>query len=688
MNRRFFPKTLADRACAPLATTAALSLALLLTACGRKTDDAQAHSGNATAAATDSTTGRLTGAAQARAFYAEHPEFFHFKTPEDIPENLAWEDGSELPEIGSPAAKKGGTFNTWMQDFPRTLRTVGPDSNGSFRGWILDNVTLGYAHRHPNVTELREDGFHYLPALADRWALDRETKTVYIHLNSDAKWNDGQPITTDDALFSFFFYRSPHIRAPWYNNFYGTKYAGITRFDEHTFALHFHALRPDIYSLALGLSPTPAHFYAEFGEDFTERYQWRVAPTTGPYTIARDADIAKGRSITLTRVKDWWARDLKHFRYRFNPDRIRISVIRDSAKAFEAFRKGDLDTYGLGLAEDWYDKLPDSAPEVAKGYIQKIKFYNDTPRPTYGLWMNEATPLLANRDIRLGVQHATNWQLVIDKFSRGDWSRMQTTADGYGDFTHPTLRSRDYDIDQALAHFAAAGFARRGPDGILVNADGQRLSLQLTTGYEHFKDMLTILQEEAIKAGLDLRIEILDGTAAWKKAQEKKHEILFAAFNVGAEMFPRYWETYHSVNAYDAPFIEAADGSLAPNPARKPKPQSNNLQSIADPQIDAMIDAYDRSDDLAEMRDLAYRLEEALYADASFSPGFVTPFLRHGAWRWLRFPEDGNVKIANSFEAPLLFWIEPELKKETLDARKTGKAFEPQILIFDQYKKD
>jgi len=46
------------------------------------------------------------------------------------------------------------------------------------------------------------------------------------------------------------------------------------------------------------------------------------------------------------------------------------------------------------------------------------------------------------------------------------------------------------------------------------------------------------------------------------------------------------------------------------------------------------------------------------------------------------------VKIANSFDAPHLFWIEPELKKETLDARKTGKAFEPQILIFDQYKKD
>ena len=641
---------------------------ILASGCGKKTDE--------TVAANEP-----DSLVDAQAYYEANPDFFHFKTPADIPADLKWEDGMDLPEFASPDAKKGGTVNYWVQDFPRTLRIVGPDSNGSFRPWILDDNVMTYAQRHPNDTALTPDGFKHFPGLADRWALDRENKTVYIHINPKAKWNDGVPITTRDVLFNFYFCRSPFIKAPRYNNFYSTKYSGVTRFDDHTFALHFPELRPDIYSLSLGTTPVPSHFYKNFGDDFVERYQWKMAPSTGPYTIL-DRDIDKGRSITLTRVKDWWAQDNKYWRYRFNPDRERLIVIRDNAKAFESFRKGDIDFFDLRLAEDWYDKLPDSAPEVANGYIQKLKFYNDIPRPTYGLWMNEASPMLANRDIRVGVQFAMNWELVISKFSRGDWGRMQTTADGYGDYTHPTLKARTYDIDQALASFAKAGFTQRGPDGILVNDQGQRLSIQVTTGYEHYKDVMTILQEQAIKAGLDLRVEILDRTAAWKKAQEKKHEILFAAFNVGPEMFPRYWETYHSANAYETPFLE--DGSV--NPARQPKVQTNNLQSIAYPELDRMIDTYDRSDDLEEMKQLAYKMEEFLYDDASFSPGFVIPYMRTGAWRWLRVPEEGNVKISTQFEEYRLFWIDEDLKKEVLEARKTGKTFPPEVKVFEQYK--
>ncbi|MFM1852645.1 MAG: hypothetical protein RIS54_2329 [Verrucomicrobiota bacterium] len=641
---------------------------LLFAGCGKKANEAAAVA-------------EPNSLDDAQAYYAANPDFFHFKTPTDIPADLKWEDGMDLPEFASPDAKKGGTVNYWVQDFPRTLRIVGPDSNGSFRPWILDDNVMTYAQRHPNDTSLTPDGFKYFPGLADRWALDRENKTVYIHINPAAKWNDGAPITTRDVLFNFYFYRSPFIKAPWYNNFYGTKYSGVTRFDDHTFALHFPELRPDIYALALGTTPVPSHFYKIFGDDFVERYQWKMAPSTGPYTIL-DRDIDKGRSITLTRVKDWWAKDNKYWRHRFNPDRERLVVIRDNAKAFEAFRKGDIDFFDLRLAEDWYDKLPDTAPEVANGYIQKLKFYNDIPRPTYGLWMNEAMPLIDNRDIRVGIQYAMNWDLVISKFSRGDWGRMQTTADGYDDFTHPTLKARTYDIDQALASFAKAGYTKRGPDGILVNDQGQRLSVQLTTGYEHYKDVLTILQEQAIKAGLDLRIEILDRTAAWKKAQEKKHEIMFSAFNVGPEMFPRYWETYHSKNAYDVAFLE--DGSV--NPDRQPKPQTNNLQSIAYPELDKMIDTYDRSDDLEEMKQLAYRMEEFIYEDASFSPGFVIPYMRTGAWRWLRVPDDGNVKITTQFEEYRLFWVDDDLKQEVQEARKNGKALAPEVKVFEQYK--
>ncbi|MCC6415715.1 MAG: ABC transporter substrate-binding protein [Opitutaceae bacterium] len=643
-------------------------LALLLAGCGKKE----------TAAATADKPDALT---EAKAYYAAHPNFFHFKTPADLPAHLAWDDGMDQPEFSSPDAKRGGTLNFWVQDFPRTMRTVGPDSNGSFRPWILDDIAMLYARRHPNVTSLTTNGFHYYPGIADRWAVDQEAKTVYVHINPKARWSDGKPITTEDVLFSHWFYRTSYIKAPWYNNYYTTKFSGLTIYDAHTFALTFPERRPDMLSQTLENEPSPAHFYAEVGEDYPERYQWRVVPTSGAYTVL-PSGIDKGRSVTLTHVKDWWAENLPFWRHRFNPDRIRLNVIRDTAKAFESFRKGDLDFFNLALAEYWYDKLPDSAPEVANGYIHKLKFFNDIPRPTYGLWMNETKPLLDNRDIRVGIQYAMNWALVISKFARGDWDRMQTASDGFGEFTNPNIHSRPFDIDQALASFAKAGFTQRGPDGILVNAAGTRLSLQVTTGYENLKDVLTILQEQALKAGLELRVDVLDSTAAWKKVQEKKHDIQFSAFNVGAEMFPRYWETLHSANAYDKPFLD--DGSI--NPARQIKTQTNNLQEIAIPELDRLIETYDKSDDLGEMKRIAYRIEEMIYEDASFCPGFIIPFIRTATWRWLDVPKEGNVKIATSFNEFFLFWLDDAKRQETEAARKAGQTFPPAIEVYDQYK--
>lgn len=613
---------------------------------------------------------------------AELPNFFVFKSIEDLPKDLIWERGEELEEFASPLAQKGGTYYAAIQDYPRTLRRVGPDSNGSFRPYLLDDVALRIARRHPNNIAIGPSGHHYYPELAEEWAVDKERREVFVRLDPAALWSDGEPVTSDDFLFMFFFFQSRYIQAPWYNNWYTESYVGITRYDERTFSIRVPEAKPDMNSRVLDLIPIPEHFFQELGDDYVQRYQWRFQPTTAPYVILEE-DIKKGRSITLTRQKDWWAENKRFIRYRFNFDRIHIAVIRDIPKMFESFRRGDIDgTSLINLPEYNYEKLPDDDPDVTKGYIRKVTFYNEIPRPTYGLWVNSAKPLLDNNDIRVGIHYATNWQRVIDEYFRGDYSRMNTTADGYGEFTHPDIQARPFDVDLALEAFAKAGFAERGDDGILVDAQGRRLSFTLSTGYRHFQDLLTILKEEAAKAGLEFRLEILDGTAGWKMAQEKKHDITFSALNVSPEMYPRYWETYHSDNAYDTPWLE--DGRT-PNPDRKPKPQTNNLQSVAIPELDDMIEAYRRSDDTGEMKRLAFAMEEILYEDASFVPGFVQPFYRTAMWRWIRYPDDFNVRLSRASGEYYLAWIDAERKVETLAGKQQGVDFGSGVEVYDQY---
>jgi microcin C transport system substrate-binding protein len=64
----------------------------------------------------------------------------------------------------------------------------------------------------------------------------------------------------------------------------------------------------------------------------------------------------------------------------------------------------------------------------------------------------------------------------------------------------------------------------------------------------------------------------------------------------------------------------------------------------------------------------------------------VIPFFRTGTWRWLRVPDEGNVKIATTFNEWGLYWIDEDLKKQTEEARKSGAKLPPEILTFDQYK--
>ncbi|MEQ9462345.1 MAG: extracellular solute-binding protein [Haliea sp.] len=653
----------------PLSTLFLASLILLLGGCGQAENDG---AGEATSAAAETATAAGVDA-EVEAYYAANPDFFGFKTPADLPPDLEWTSNEHLPEIGSPEARKGGTQYGALQDFPRTLRTVGPDSNGGFRPFLLDDVGMTLAHVHPETLEL-------YPGLAESWAVDWENQTVYTRLDPAATWSDGEPITADDYLFMFWFYRSPYIMAPWYNNFYSTKYTNITRYDDHTISISMAERKPDMDELGVLLRPVPRHFYRQMDDDFSERYQWEFEPTPGPY-IVRDQDIRKGRSIALTRLENWWARDKKHWRYRFNPDRIQLSIIRDAAKMFEAFKRGDIDQFGLGLAEYWYEKLPDSDPDVQAGYIHKTVFHNQRPRPPFGLWINTAQPLLDNRDIRVGIAHATNWDMVIENFFRGDNERLDTANDGFGEFSHPTLKAREFDIARAQEHFARAGFNRRGADGILVNEAGQKLSFNLSTGYETMRDVLTILRQEAAKAGLDLRLEVLDGTVGWKQVQEKQHEISFLAFGRFLEKYPRFWEHYHSDNAWDRAFLE--DGSV--NPERQPKTQTNNLEAFALLEMDQLIERYRASSEREEMIALSHQMIALHHDHASFIPGFYQGFFRVGHWRWVRYPEGFSYKHSDGPGELFVHWIDSEMKEETLAARRSGKTFEPSITVYDQW---
>jgi len=593
-------------------------------------------------------------------------DYFRFGKPEEVPADLVWEDGMENEEIGDPRAKKGGTLRTFIQTFPPTLRPFGDNSNNSFRSAIYDDIDMPLVGLHPKSMEM-------IPGLAKEWAVSTDGRTVYFKLDEAATYSDGLPVRAGDFIFGSYIRISDDIVNPYSKQFYRENIAGIVVYDERTLSISLPEAQLFAPATVGGLTPSSPHFYADYGPDFTERYQWKFPPTTGAYEV-RDEDLLKGVSVTQTRVKDWWARDRKYYKHRFNPDRIVHIVVRDESKAFELFRAGELDSFYVTRPDYWYEKS--EIPPVFDGYIERFTFYNQWPAIPRGLYFNVSKPLLGDRDVRVGIQHSMNWQKVIDVIFRGDYQRLDAFNQGYLLFSDPTIKARPFSISAARAAFRKAGFTKVDRDGILRRADGTRLSISVSYPAVPILDkMMAILREEAKACGFDLRLDSNEATVDYKKSMLKQHEITLSGWMITPPT-PDFYQFMHSSNARDE------RGNL--------KPQTNNLWVWGRADTDQLSENVRFARTEEELRRNAVLLQNIIHDEAIFVPSYTTDFVRVASWRWIRWPDCEETRfcppiVYDPLEA-FVHWIDEDVKVETMEAKRSGKTFPEVNRIFDDYR--
>ena len=582
-----------------------------------------------------------------------------------IPKGLKWKNGQEQPEIGDSNSKKGGAFRYFITSFPPTIRPFGPNSNNSFRGELYDNIEIGLIDLHPQTGAV-------IPGVAQEWAIADDKKTVFFKLDPDAKYNDGEPVKAIDFLWFVYLRASDNVVTPWFKQYLREQFARVAVYGEGVVAVTLPEPKPKIPYFA-SIPPAASHFYKDYGPDYKERYQWKVPPTTAAYTV-NDGDIVKGVSITLSRDKNWWAKDKKFYRHRFNTDKIRYTVVRDISKAWELFRAGELDYFPISLPEYWYEKS--EMEPVFDGYVERYTWYNQYPRIPWSLYINSAIAPLNDINIRLGINYATNWQKVIDVIFRGDASRLPGWTKGYGRFDNPEITARPFSVAQAKEYFARAGYSEEGDDGILKNKEGKRLEVVLTYSRIPVREkMMGILKEEARKAGLDFVLDGLDHTVVYKKEMAKEHQVVFSAWGFRPP-YPRFYEYFHSNNAYDD------KGNLKPN--------TNNVFSFRDERMDQLAVAYRNATSEDELESTAHEMQQIIHDSGVYVPGYMTEFSRVGCWRWLRWPNSEFTEFAPPMVyVPMesyVYWIDEGIKNETLEAKRTGKKFPEVQEVKDRYQ--
>ena len=460
----------------------------------------------------------------------------------ELPQGLAWQNAAGEPEIGDPAARKGGTVRLGNAGpYPANFLHFGSTAPQFFHHSLFRMLEIPLAARHPATGAT-------IPGTAQQWAV--KGNTVYYRLHPAARYTNGRPLRAGDYVLGAL------LRLECGCAEGDALRAGIESLEAAGEHLLIVTLRHGTYraeqAAAQLLHPAEPGFYAEFGSDYRERYAQRIPPTTAAYTVGR---TQRGRLVVLEHVPDWWAAHEKFYRHRFNADRIEHHFPNDEAQHWELFLRGELDVLQTRNIAAW-----ERYRELAPPAIRFRDFTADNPAPPYGIAVNAGS--VASLPLRRGLMHAMDMDAAVQLIFRGEAERLRSFTTGYADISPTDTPEYRHAPAAARACFAQAGFTRAGGDGILRRGDGSRLSVRLAyTPSDKVDALVNTLVQSARACGAEIVPEPLAWQDIARMMQDGRHEMVFWATAAGGDA-PDYARHFgREAHGFDAPF-HAHDATL------------------------------------------------------------------------------------------------------------------------------
>lgn len=254
-----------------------------------------------------------------------------------IEPDVAWQTNDSSPTwAGEP--DPGGYLHLYLPEFPPHLRRFGPDTP-HINVPMLEALQLPLLASHPG-DQL------WLPMLVSQWATDSQQGILYLQINPDARWSDGQPVTNRDIAFTLNFLTDPAHNADWQRQRLRQRIKRAEFFNDHQVALHLHEPFEAAMEEIAALRPLAAHFYQQ--RQWPEDFNWNPEPVTGPYQLSR---IKHDHSLVLQRQNNWWGFSQRYFHGRFNVSRITLLSVPDTSQLLAHLQRAELDL--LPVSQDF-----------------------------------------------------------------------------------------------------------------------------------------------------------------------------------------------------------------------------------------------------------------------------------------------------------------------------------------------
>jgi microcin C transport system substrate-binding protein len=368
---------------------------------------------------TDPTRRRVLKLAAAAGFTALHTPPSPARADEDIESHglsafgdLAYPADFPHFRYVDPNAPKGGTFSQIGPDrqFNQNFLTFNSLNSYILRGDAAQGMQLTFATLMARSGD-EPDAMYGLAAAQVRRSADGLTYEFFIR--PQAKFHDGTPLTAHDVAFSLDLLKEKGhpLITQLLRDFVGAKAS-----DDARVVVNFAPQRArDVPLFVAGLPIFSRAYYATkpFAESTLE-----IPLGSGAYKVGR---FEAGRFIEYERVKDWWGADLPVARGQNNFDIVRYEYYRDRDVGFEGFTAGSYLFREEFTSRTWATRY--DFPAVKDGRVKKDVLPDDTPSGAQGWFINTRRAKFADPRLREALGDAFDFEWTNKTIMYGSYDR-------------------------------------------------------------------------------------------------------------------------------------------------------------------------------------------------------------------------------------------------------------------------
>lgn len=325
-----------------------------------------------------------------------------------------------------------------------------------------------------------DDKGNLVPKLATSWTISSDGLTYTFHLRQGVKWQDGEPFTAADVVFTYQSFINPNVNA---NTTTGWDSVDkVETPDDYTVIFHMKQIYAGfIYSIAPE-SMVPKHILAK-SADFNKDAYNRMPIGTGPFRVT---EWQSADHITMVANPDYWGGKPKL-------DKIIFKIVPDQTTLLNQLKTGEVNiAYGMNAQQiDDMKKIANHNLSNLPGLqwyhidLKQIGFLTETP-------------------VRQALDYATPKKQIVSQILRGAGDVAYGDQSPISWAYEPNVAHHDYDINKAKQLLADDGFTA-GSDGILQkNGTKFVMTLYAVSGDPVTQQVIEVLDQEWAKLGIKM----------------------------------------------------------------------------------------------------------------------------------------------------------------------------------------